>query len=270
MLLQPSLLYLQYFFFFFSFFFSFCVSLSLFFSLSPPYLSLTHSLSLSLSPILSSSSLSRHRNCYLLLLSSKLRYLFAQNHATTLSQPTVRELRFGDDGCHGIKWPHHPHRRFPREWKNLVENILVELKQQSHENDELRLELEELRNTSTQQTQLLMDLTESVNRLVQTLVVSEKRRCPCAGSNPDRPERRGHGGGRRARGRNNNRIRGNQAPAPDFGTSCDTGVAKPVSLSLSLSLSAGLSLSLSLHPLGYFMAPHLPRGLQITALSTRA
>lgn len=137
---------------------------------------------------------------------------------TTRSQPTVRELRFGDDGCHGFKWPHHPHRRFPREWKNLVENILVELKQQSHENDELRLELEELRNTSTQQTQLLMDLTESVNRLVQTLVVSEKRRCPCAGSNPDRPERRGHGGGRRARGRNNNRTRGNQAPAPDFGT----------------------------------------------------
>ena len=145
-------------------------------------------------------------------------YFLATIFQTLLSQPTVRELRFGDDGCHGIKWPHHPHRRLPREWKNLVENILVELKQQSHENDELRLEVEELRNTSIQQTQLLMDLTENVNRLVQTLVVTEKRRCPCATSNTDRMERRGHGGGRKGRGRNGNRGRGSQAPAPDFGS----------------------------------------------------
>uniref|UniRef100_A0A0L8IDR1 Uncharacterized protein n=1 Tax=Octopus bimaculoides TaxID=37653 RepID=A0A0L8IDR1_OCTBM len=114
--------------------------------------------------------------------------LLASCICLSLTQPTVRQIRFSGDGCFGrIKWPHHPFRRFHREWKNLVESVLIEVKRQTNENNELRHEVEELRNTSAQYKQLLMDMASNVDRLVKTLVDKEqqqyqkqqKQQCSC-------------------------------------------------------------------------------------------
>ncbi|XP_036354529.1 uncharacterized protein LOC118760996 [Octopus sinensis] len=102
--------------------------------------------------------------------------LLASCICLSLTQPTVRQIRFSGDGCFGrIKWPHHPFRRFHREWKNLVESVLIEVKRQTNENNELRHEVEQLRNTSAQYKQLLMDLASNVNILVKTLVGKEQQ-----------------------------------------------------------------------------------------------
>ncbi|GAB1608070.1 angiopoietin-related protein 1-like [Argonauta hians] len=106
----------------------------------------------------------------------------------SVTQPTVRQVRFAGDGCFGrIKWPHHPFRRFHREWRKLVESVLVEVKRQTNENHDLRHEVEELRNTSAQYRQLLMDMASNVDRLVKTLVDKQQykphnkqqQRCSC-------------------------------------------------------------------------------------------
>ncbi|XP_067655340.1 fibrinogen-like protein 1 [Haliotis asinina] len=83
-------------------------------------------------------------------------------------QPTVQEFRWSET-CNQAR---------DEDFRDALDFILIELKRQNHENRQLRLEVDELRQKTTEQRHLLLQLSESVTLLVRKLV-TENQTCVC-------------------------------------------------------------------------------------------